>query len=193
PRIRSGSRSWSPTPTKASSTRSRRSCPAPPGRVCRVHFARHVSRALGTARSKPVNALIGTIFAQTTPETVIDCYQQVTASLARSGFTEVADTLERAEPDLTAFATMPTENWRKLWSNNPIERLNREIKRRADLVQIFPDRGSVTRLIGAILLEQHEEWHYGERRYLSEVSTRRLIDTLTKDTRDPYSALAISA
>ena len=160
---------------------------------CRVHFARNVSRALGTARSKPVNALIGTIFAQTTPEAVIDCYQQVTASLARSGFTEVADMLERAESDLTAFAAMPTEHWRKLWSNNPIERLNREIKRRADVVQIFPDRGSVTRLIGAILLEQHEEWHYGERRYLSEVSMRRLIDTLTKDTRDPYSALAISA
>lgn len=160
---------------------------------CRVHFARNVTRALGTARSKPVNALIGTIFAQTTPEAVIDCYQQVTASLARSGFTEVADMLERAEADLTAFAAMPTEHWRKLWSNNPIERLNREIKRRADVVQIFPDRGSVTRLIGAILLEQHEEWHYGERRYLSEVSMRRLIDTLTKDTRDPYSALAISA
>ena len=86
--------------------------------------------------------------------------------------------LDKAQADLTAFATMPTEHWRKIWSNNPIERLNREIKRRADVVQIFPDRGSVTRLIGAILLEQHEEWHYGERRYLSETSMKQLLNTL---------------
>jgi len=97
---------------------------------------------------------------------------------------------------MSSFSSTQTgaaSNLGRFRSNNPIERLNREIKRRADVVQIFPDRGSVTRLIGAILLEQHEEWHYGERRYLSEVSMRRLIDTLTKDTRDPYSALAISA
>ena len=71
-----------------------------------------------------------------------------------------------AEPDLTAFAALPREHWQKIWSNNPIERLNREIKRRADVVQVFPDGESVTRLIGSVLLEQHEEWQYGERRYL---------------------------
>lgn len=145
---------------------------------CRVHFARNVTRALGAARSKPVNALIGTIFAQTTAEAVDACYKHVTDNLADAGFDQIAAMLDKAQPDLTAFAAMPPEHWRKLWSNNPIERLNREIKRRADVVQIFPDRGSVTRLIGAILLEQHEEWHYGERRYLSETSMRRLIDTL---------------
>ena len=159
---------------------------------CRVHFARNVTQKLGSAHSKPVNALISTIFAQTTTETVIAQYKAVTDSL-RNSFPEVTAMLEAAEADLTGFATLPREHWQKVWSNNPIERLNREIKRRADVVQIFPDRGSVTRLIGAILLEQHEEWHYGERRYLSEVSMRRLIDTLTKDARDPYSALAISA
>ena len=149
---------------------------------CRVHFARNVTRALGTARSRPVNALIGTIFAQTTAEAINACYSHVTDNLQRSGFEQIATMLDQAQPDLTAFATMPAEHWRKLWSNNPIERLNREIKRRADVVQIFPDRGSVTRLIGAILLEQHEEWHYGERRYLSETSMRRLIDTLHTNT-----------
>lgn len=159
---------------------------------CRVHFARNITQKLGSARSKPVNALISTIFAQTTPEAVTAQYHAVTDSL-RASFPQITAMLEDAEPDLTAFAPLPREHWQKVWSNNPIERLNREIKRRADVVQIFPDRGSVTRLIGAILLEQHEEWHYGERRYLSEVSMRRLIDTLTKDTRDPYSALAISA
>ena len=98
--------------------------------------------------------------------------------------------LEAAEPDLTAFAAMPTEHWQKVWSNNPIERVNREIKRRADVVQIFPDRDSVTRLVGAVLHEQHEEWQYGERRYLSEISMRKLVDTLhheTADTPDSHS------
>ncbi len=150
---------------------------------CRVHFARNVTQHLGSARSKPVNALIGTVFAQTSSEAVTACYQHVTDSL-RTGFPAIAAMLEAAEPDLTAFAAMPTEHWRKIWSNNPIERVNREIKRRTDVVQIFPDRDSVTRLVGAILLEQHEEWQYGERRYLSETSMRRLLDTLHHETAD---------
>ena len=81
----------------------------------------------------------------------------------------------------TAFAALPKQHWPKIWSNNPIERLNREVKRRADVVQVFPDRQSVTRLIGAVLLEQHEEWQYGERRYLSETSLRHLTHTLFQD------------
>ncbi|GAA1546611.1 hypothetical protein GCM10009691_21310 [Brevibacterium picturae] len=84
-----------------------------------------------------------------------------------TSFPAIADMLDAAQPDLSAFATMPREHWHKIWSNNPIERLNREIKRHADVVQIFPNRESVTRLIGAVLQEQHEEWKYGERRYLS--------------------------
>lgn len=89
--------------------------------------------------------------------------------------------LTEAEADLTAFAAFPREHWPKIWSNNPIERLGREIKRRADVVQVFPDRDCVTRLIGAVLLEQHEEWQYGERRYLSETSLRHLTHTLHQD------------
>jgi transposase-like protein len=140
---------------------------------CRVHFARNVTSRLGSARSKPVNALVSTVFAQTSPEAVRACYRQVAGSLA-GPFPEVAAMLDDAEPDLTAFAAFPAEHWRKIWSNNPIERLNREVKRRADVVQIFPDRASVVRLVGAVLLDQHEEWQYGERRYLSETSMRRL-------------------
>jgi transposase-like protein len=144
---------------------------------CRVHFARNVTSRLGSARSKPVNALIGTVYAQTTPEAVKEAYHQVSASLEAS-FPDIAAMLHQAEPDLTAFAAMPYEHWRKIWSNNPIERLNREIKRRADVVQIFPNRDSATRLVGAILVEQHEEWQHGERRYLSETSMRKLVHTL---------------
>jgi len=158
---------------------------------CRVHFARNVTQHLGSARSKPVNALIGTVFAQTSSEAVTACYKHVTDSL-RTGFPDIAAMLEAAEPDLTAFAAMPTEHWRKIWSNNPIERVNREIKRRTDVVQIFPDRDSVTRLVGAILLEQHEEWQYGERRYLSETSMRRLLDTLHHETAD-HDRLTLTA
>ncbi|SMY03753.1 transposase, partial [Brevibacterium antiquum] len=114
---------------------------------------------------------------QTTAESVIAQYKQVAESL-RASFPAIADMLDAALPDLTAFASMPREHWQKIWSNNPIERLNREIKRRADVVQIFPNRESVTRLIGAVLQEQHEEWQYGERRYLSEISMRKLVTVL---------------
>ncbi|MDN8724093.1 transposase, partial [Staphylococcus aureus] len=76
---------------------------------------------LGSARSKPVNALITTIFAQTSAEAVTAQYRQVTDSL-RASFPEIADMLEDAEADLTAFASMPREHWQKIWSNNPIER-----------------------------------------------------------------------
>ena len=155
---------------------------------CRVHFARNVTQAVGSAHSKPLNALIGTIFAQTGPDAVRETYHQVTASIEKS-FPAVAAMLREAEPDLTAFAAFPQEHWKKIWSNNPIERCNCEIKRRADVVQVFPNRDSATRLIGAVLLEQHEEWQYGERRYLSDISMRRLLHTLTDhNTPDAITA-----
>ena len=141
---------------------------------CRVHFARNITSRLGSARSKPVNALVSTIFAQTSQEAVAAQYKHVVDSL-KAPFPEIARMLIDAEPDLTAFAAFPREHWTKIWSNNPIERLNREIKRRADVVQVFPDSDSVTRLIGSVLLEQHEEWQYGERRYLSQTSLRHRV------------------
>ena len=152
----------------------------------KVHFARDVTSKLGSAHSKPVNALISTIFAQTSPIAVKAQYGQVCAAL-RGSLPDIADMLEAAEPDLTAFAAYPMEHWQKIWSNNPIERLNREIKRRSDVVQIFPDKASVTRLVGAVLAEQNEEWQYGERRYLSEISMRRLWHALHDDA-DPQPA-----
>jgi hypothetical protein len=85
---------------------------------CRVHFARNVTQKIGSARSKPVNALISTIFAQTTTEAVTAQYQAVTDSL-RGSFPEIAAMLEAAEPDMTGFAALPREHWQKVWSNNP--------------------------------------------------------------------------
>lgn len=159
---------------------------------CRVHFARNVTQRLGSRASKPVNALISAVFAQTTPEALKAQYKQVAASLT-SSFPEVATMLDEAEADLTAFTAMPVDHWKKIWSNNPIERLNREIKRRTDVVQVFPDRGSVTRLIGAVLQEQHDEWQFGERRYLSEISLRRLTHQLTDTTEPPTTPLTLTA
>lgn len=159
---------------------------------CRVHFARNVTQKLGSRNSKPVNALIGTIFAQTDTASTLGQYRLVVDSLTTS-YPEITAMLDEAEADLTAFASFPREHWQKIWSNNPIERLNREIKRRADVVQVFPDDASVTRLIGAVLQEQHEEWQYGERRYLSESSMTKLASMLQPPINASSTMLPLTA
>lgn len=100
---------------------------------CRVCFARNLSQAIGTVNSKPVNALISIIFAQTSQEAIMTHCNQVTGSI-RTQFPQVAAMLDAAETELTVFAAMLREHWQKIWSNKPIERLNREVKQRADVV-----------------------------------------------------------
>lgn len=114
---------------------------------CRVHFARNVTQKIGSARSKPVNALISTIFAQTTTEAVTAQYQAVTDSL-RGSFPEIAAMLEAAEPDMTGFAALPREHWQKVWSNNPILILSRRRRCGVDLRFCVVDV-SGTRVSGA--------------------------------------------
>ena len=106
----------------------------------------------------------------------------------------VADHLETARPDVLAFTGFPKEIWRQIWSNNPNERLNREIRRRTDVVGIFPDRGSLIRLVGAVLAEQHDEWIEG-RRYLGlDVLSRSRLTLVPTDKEEPATELgALSA
>jgi putative transposase len=125
------------------------------------------------ASAEMVAATIRTIFAQPNAELVREQVDTVADILAPK-FPAVAEMLHEAKADLTAFADFPTSHWRKVWSSNPIERLNREIKRRTDVVGIFPNPEAVTRLVGAILIEQHEEWQASDRRYLSKASMAEL-------------------
>ena len=85
-------------------------------------------------------------------------------------FPAVAELLRDAKADLTAFADFPHAHWRKIWSTNPLERLNREVKRRTDVVGIFPNTDALLRLSACVLIEAHDEWQDSDRRYLSEES-----------------------
>jgi putative transposase len=143
---------------------------------CRVHFLRNVLARVPRGSAEMVAAAIRTIFAQPTAAEVIEQVDKVAAMLAPK-FPAVAAMLADAREELTAFASFPIAHWRKLWSTNPLERVNKEIKRRTNVVGIFPDDAAVLRLAGAVLIETHDEWQVAERRYLSEGSMALLAPT----------------
>jgi transposase-like protein len=138
---------------------------------CRTHYAANLMATCPKASWGWVKALLHSVYDQPDAEAVHAQYDRVLDALADK-LPEVADHLDAARADVLAFTVFPKEVWRQIWSNNPNERLNREIRRRTDVVGIFPDRDSVIRLVGAVLAEQHDEWAEG-RRYLG-------LDVLTR-------------
>ncbi len=162
---------------------------------CRVHFLRNVLARIPKGRAEMVLALIRTIWAQPDPVAVREQLDAVADKLA-PGFPVVSAMLREAREDVTAFAAFPLAHWKKIWSTNPLERVNKEIKRRSDVVGIFPNEAAVTRLAGAVLLEVHDEWAIAERRYLAEGSMALLDrvpdDGLTKEVDGAKSLLLAS-
>ena len=140
---------------------------------CRVHFMRNVLTRVPRANQEMVAAAIRTVFVQPDAAHVRSQLQEVTRML-HSQFPDVATMLADAAEDLLAFSAFPQAHWRKLWSTNPLERLNGEIKRRTNVVGIFPNDAAVTRLITAVVVEFHDEWAVAERRYLSEESMAKI-------------------
>jgi putative transposase len=136
---------------------------------CRVHFMRNALAKVGKGHAEMVAATIRTIFAQPGPTQVREHVDLVAGMLAGE-FSAVAELLRDAKADLTAFADFPQAHWRKIWSTNPLERLNREVKRRTDVVGIFPNATALLRLSTCVLIEAHDEWQDSDRRYLSEES-----------------------
>lgn len=140
---------------------------------CRVHFMRNLLTRVPKSAQEAVATLVRTIFYQPSAELVTSQLTLVVERLDELQFHQAALLLEEAGPDILAFAPFPKEHWRQIWSNNPQERLNKEIRRRTDVVGIFPNRTSIIRLVGALLAELNDEWIEG-RRYLSLESLAKL-------------------
>ncbi len=131
---------------------------------CRTHYAANLMSATPKSSWPWVKALLHSVYDQPNKAAVNEQFDRIVDALAGK-LPAVADHLEAARADILAFTAFPKEVWRQIWSNNPNERLNREIRRRTDVVGIFPDRNSIIRLVGAVLAEQHDEWAEA-RRYL---------------------------
>ena len=164
---------------------------------CRTHYAANLMAACPKSSWPWVRALLHSVYDQPDAASVHAQFDRVLDALADK-LPKVAEHLEQARADVLAFTGFPKEVWRQIWSNNPSERLNREIRRRTDVVGIFPDRDSLIRLVGAVLAEQHDEWTEG-RRYLgldvlARCRLRPVTDTSdTEEVTDQPTIPALSA
>jgi transposase-like protein len=152
---------------------------------CRTHYAANLMSVTPKSAWPAVKTMLHSVYDQPDAKAVNAQFDKLLDTVGEK-LPVVAEHLDHARADVLAFASFPKELWRQVWSNNPNERLNREIRRRTDVVGIFPDRAAVTRLVGAVLAEQHDEWIEG-RRYLSlDVLTRaRTTTPATTDTLTP--------
>jgi putative transposase len=144
---------------------------------CRTHFTRNLLTRVPKSAQALVATLVRTIFAQPDAEQVWAQHARVVDQLADQ-FADAAAMLEEAGADVLAFGAFPKEHWRQIWSNNPQERLNRELRRRTDVVGIFPNRDAVIRLVGAVLAEQHDEWAVTRRYMAAEHLARARVNVI---------------
>ena len=153
---------------------------------CRTHYAANLMSATPKASWGWVKALLHSVYDQPDAEAVHDQFARIVDALSEK-LPAVGEHLDGARADILAFTGFPKEIWRQIWSNNPQERLNREIRRRTDVVGIFPDRTALIRLVGAVLAEQHDEWTE-MRRYIGlEVLAKarlRLVQNTDPNTTD---------
>jgi len=148
---------------------------------CRVHFMRNALAHAGKSGRRVVSAFIATAFAQETPEAASTQWRSVSDQI-RPKVPKLATLMDKAENDVLAYMTFPRQHWTKLHSTNPIERLNGEIKRRTEVVGIFPNEDAIVRLVGALLLEQTDEWAVQRARYMT-------LETIGQMSDDPLISL----
>jgi transposase-like protein len=141
---------------------------------CRVHFMRNVLAYIPHGEKSLVSALLRTIFTQPSRRDADLQWQQVSDQM-RKRWPQAAALMDDAQQDVLAYMAFPVEHWTRLYSTNPLERLNKEVKRRTDVVGVFPDPAAVIRLVGAVLQEVDDEWQAGKR-YFSLESMRKLYD-----------------
>lgn len=152
---------------------------------CRTHFMTNLLTRVPRRAQSAVATLVRTIYQQPSPEEVRAQHGRVITQLEER-FRDVALMLEEAGPDILAFTDFPVAHWRQIWSNNPSERLNKEIRHRTDVVGIFPNRAAVQRLVGSVLAEQHDEWQVS-RRYLAPAPAQACLDIVYQEVALPVS------
>ena len=163
---------------------------------CRTHYAVNLMSVTPKTSWPWVRTLLHSVYDQPDATAVHEQYDRVLDALTDK-LPAVAEHLDAARADVLAFSAFPKEIWRQIWSNNPQERLNREIRRRTDVVGIFPDRSSVIRLVGAVLAEQHDEWIEGRRYFGLDVLQRSRLtlinNPVAEEVSEPLTPAALSA
>lgn len=153
---------------------------------CRTHFMRNLLTRVPKASQQMVASLVRSVFAQESQQAAWDQLGRVVDQL-EAHFGDASTLLDAASPDVLAYTSFPTAHWKQIWSNNPLERLNKELRRRTDVVGIFPNRAAIVRLVGAVLTEQHDEWAVARRYMGPEQLTRarmRVIEGELPDTEE---------